>query len=172
MIVKMKPTQLLYALQNLPPETATATTLSILAAVVTDRFDWATFHRLFAKTFFLRRFGLLVNEGVTAVVVAFEIRGRSFAAQIAVDALLINVEFAGGILGIFVGDVSHNFLIGEREVRWKPARCNSKAERLARVAGELETAQRRRKIDILRQGKDLEAAAEHFRMEQRLQRTL
>src|ERR1051326_4143723 len=180
MMVKMKPTRIIYALQNLSPETAAAATISILAAVVPDRFDRTTFHRLFAKTFFFGRLGLFVDERVTAVVVALEIRGRSFAAQIAVDALLIDVEFAGRVLRIFVGDVSHNFLIGEREVRWKPAGCNSKAERFARVASKLETAQRQRKrcpersrrVDIFRQGKDLEASAEHFRMEQRLQSAL
>jgi hypothetical protein len=82
----------------------------ILSTVVADRFDRATFHRLFAKTFFLGRLRLLVNVRVTAVVVALEIRGRSFPAQIAVDALLIDIEFASGIFGIFVGNIGHNFL--------------------------------------------------------------
>src|SRR5205085_5718825 len=81
----------------------------ILSAVAPDRFDRATFHRLFAKIFFFGRLRLLVNERMTTVVVAFEIRRRSFAAQIAVDALLVDVEFAGGVFGILVGDVSHVF---------------------------------------------------------------
>jgi hypothetical protein len=47
---------------------------------------------------------------MTAVIVALEVRGRSLAAQIAVDALFINVEFSSGVLGIFVGGVGHNFV--------------------------------------------------------------
>jgi hypothetical protein len=81
-----------------------------LSAVATDRFDRATFHRLFAETFFFRRLRLFVNVGVATVVVALEIRGRSFAAQIAVDALFIDIEFAGSIFGILVGGVGHNFI--------------------------------------------------------------
>jgi hypothetical protein len=47
---------------------------------------------------------------MTAVVVPLEIGGRSLAAQIAVDALLIDIELAGCVFGIFVGDVGHDFL--------------------------------------------------------------
>jgi hypothetical protein len=39
---------------------------------------------------------------VAAVIVSFEIRGGRFAAQIAVDALIIDVEFAWYVLGVFV----------------------------------------------------------------------
>src|SRR5947209_14446637 len=81
-----------------------------LAAVVSDGFNRATFHRLFAEAFFFRRLRLFVDVRMTAVVVAFEIRRRSFAAQIAVDALLIDVEFTGCVFGIFVGDVGHDFV--------------------------------------------------------------
>jgi hypothetical protein len=48
---------------------------------------------------------------MTAVVVALEIRGRRFAAQIAIDTLLIDIEFAGSIFRIFVGGVGHSFLV-------------------------------------------------------------
>src|SRR2546430_10268118 len=165
MMVKMKPTREIYAGLR-------RSRLSILGAVAADRFDRATFHRFLAKTFFLGRFRLFVNVGVTAVVIALEIRGRSLAAQIAVDALFVDIEFAGGIFRIFVGGVGHNFSLREREIRWKRARCNSNAKLLTCVAGELETAERSGKIDILRQCKDLKASAKHFRMEKRLQRTL
>src|SRR5438105_8795285 len=132
MMVKMNPTLRIYARSR-------RSRLPILSAVVPDRFDRATFHRFFAKIFFFGRLGLLVNERVATVVVAFEIRGRSLAAQIAVDALLVDVEFAGGVFGILVGDVSHVFSsLREREVRWERAGCKSKAERFARIAGELE----------------------------------
>ena len=46
---------------------------------------------------------------------------------------------------------------------------SSKPEDLAPIPGKFEAAQRRAKVDTFHQGKDLEAAAEHFRMKQRLQ---
>jgi hypothetical protein len=55
-------------------------------AVVTNRFDRATFHRFFAERFLLRGLWLLVNVGMTPVVVAFETGGCRFAAQIAVTS--------------------------------------------------------------------------------------
>jgi hypothetical protein len=47
---------------------------------------------------------------MATVVVALEICGRRFPAQIAVNALFIDIEFAGSIFGIFVGGIGHNFL--------------------------------------------------------------
>jgi hypothetical protein len=47
---------------------------------------------------------------MATVVVALEICRGSFPAQIAVDALFIDIEFAGSIFRIFVGNVGHNFL--------------------------------------------------------------
>ena len=145
----------------------------VLAAVVSDGFDRATFHRFLAKPFFFRRLRLLVNVGVTAVVIALEIRRRCLAAEIAVDALLIDVELAGCVFGIFVGGIGHNSVrLKESEVRWKRTRCNLKAENFSRVAGEFESRQGCLKIDIFREGKDLEAAPKHFGMEQGLQGAL
>ena len=70
--------------------------------VAADRFDRAAFHRFFAETFFVRRLRLLVNIGMAAIIVSFEIGGSRFAAQIAVYALIIDVEFARYVLGVFV----------------------------------------------------------------------
>jgi hypothetical protein len=39
---------------------------------------------------------------VPAIIVPFEIRWRGFAAQIAVDALIVDVKFARYVLGVFV----------------------------------------------------------------------
>jgi hypothetical protein len=117
MMVKMKLTRTIYAAQRSAARDGEENATVIdrryrrsLSAVAADRFDRATFHSLFTKTFFLGRLRLFVNVGMTAVVVALEIRGRSFAAQIAVDALFIDIEFAGSIFGIFIGGVGHNFL--------------------------------------------------------------
>jgi len=76
-------------------------------AVVANGFDRTTFHRLLAERFFFRAFRLLVNIGMTAVVVTLEIGGRGFTAQIAVDALIIDVEFARYVFSIFVRDIGH-----------------------------------------------------------------
>ena len=126
MMVKMKPTETIYprlrdlsaeGLEGpppcLPPDFRTRRTVFLpqSGAVVADRFDGATFHRFLAKRFLFGRLGLLVNVGVTAVVISLEIGGRSLAAQIAVDALLIDVERAGCVLGVLVGGVGHIFTV-------------------------------------------------------------
>ena len=80
-----------------------------LCAVVPDRFDRAAFHRLFAKSFFFRRLRLFIDIRVAAVVVPLEIGRRGFAAQIAIDALIIDIEFACYVFGVFVRDIGHGF---------------------------------------------------------------
>ena len=59
-----------------------------LRPVVTDRLDGTAFLGLLALFLFVLIFGLFVNEGITAVVAAGEIVGSSFAAEVAVDALI------------------------------------------------------------------------------------
>jgi hypothetical protein len=44
---------------------------------------------------------------MAAVIVPFEIGGRGFAAQIAIDTLVVDVEFARYVFGVFVRDISH-----------------------------------------------------------------
>jgi hypothetical protein len=44
-----------------------------------------------------------------AVVVPLEIGWRGFPAQIAIDALIIDVEFAGYVFGVFVRNIGHVF---------------------------------------------------------------
>jgi len=46
---------------------------------------------------------------MAAVIVALEISGRGFTAQIAVDALIVDVEFSCYVFGVFVGGISHSF---------------------------------------------------------------
>jgi hypothetical protein len=87
--------------------------------VVADCFDWAAFHRFFAETFFVGRLRLLVNVGVAAVIIPLEIRGSGLAAQIAVDALIVDVEFAWYVLGVFVRCVGHVSLKVNWNVRKK-----------------------------------------------------
>jgi hypothetical protein len=87
--------------------------------IVADRFDRATFHRFFAETLFVRRLRLFVNIGVAAIIIPFEIRRGGLAAQIAVDALIIDVKFAGYVLGVFVRCVGHVSLKVKSNVRKK-----------------------------------------------------
>ena len=104
-MVKMKPTREIYA--GLRPSRR-----AILGAVATDRLDRTAFHGLLAEALFLRRLGLLINKRVSAIVVAFEVGGRSLTAEVAVDTLLIHVKLTGSVLGIFVGGVGHSLVEG------------------------------------------------------------
>src|SRR2546423_10716092 len=97
-----------------------------LSAVGADRFDRAAFHRFLAERFFLGALGLLVNEGVAAIVVALVICRRRFAAKIAIDALIVDVVRAGNILRIFVCGVGH---ILPLKANWKVERNPSGANR-------------------------------------------
>jgi hypothetical protein len=49
---------------------------------------------------------------MSAVVVPLEVRGRRFATKIAIDALIIDVEFSLYVFGIFVCDISHKTRLG------------------------------------------------------------
>ena len=46
---------------------------------------------------------------MAAVVVPLEVRRRCFAAQITVDALVIDVELTGYVFGVFVCGIGHGF---------------------------------------------------------------
>src|SRR4029077_6806073 len=75
--------------------------------VVANRFDRTAFHGFLAESLFFRRLWLFIDVGMTAVVVPFEIGRRGFPAQIAIDALIIDVEFARYVFGVFVRSVGH-----------------------------------------------------------------
>jgi len=45
---------------------------------------------------------------MAAIIVPLEVGGRGLAAQIAVDALVIDVEFARYVFGVFVCDIGHS----------------------------------------------------------------
>jgi hypothetical protein len=81
------------------------------SGVVADGFDGTAFFRFFATRFFFGRRGLLVDEGVAAVVIALEIVRGGFAAKITVNALVVHVVFAGNIFGVFICDVSHKIIL-------------------------------------------------------------
>ncbi len=96
-----------------------------LGAVVANSFNRAAFLGLFATRLFLWRRGLLENVRIPAVFVPLKILGCGLTAQIAVNALVVNVVLARSVLGIFICSVSHRFLYikvpqyGERPRHWQ-----------------------------------------------------
>jgi hypothetical protein len=79
--------------------------------VVPNRFDWAAIHCLLAESLLLGSLWLLVNIAVPAIVVAFEVCRCGFAAQIAVDALVIYEKFSLKVVAVFVCCVCHIDLV-------------------------------------------------------------
>jgi len=75
--------------------------------IVADRFDRAAVHRLLAQRLLLGSFGLFEDEAMTSVIVALEVRGGGFTAQVAIDALVIDIKFSRDIVAVFVCCVCH-----------------------------------------------------------------
>ena len=78
-----------------------------LFAVLANRFDRATFHRLAALFFFFRSLGLFIDEGIAFIIGTSEITWCCLTAQIAVDAGGIDVVSAGLIEGETIGQGGH-----------------------------------------------------------------
>lgn len=76
-------------------------------AVVSDGFYRAAFKSFHAESDVFLCLRLLVDERVATLVVAGEEARRGFATEIAVDALLIDVELTGDILIPFICFVGH-----------------------------------------------------------------
>src|SRR6266403_5435430 len=67
-------------------------------AIVADGFDWTSFHGFLAKRLLLRGGRLLQRIGVA---------GSGFPAQVAVNALVIDVKFSGHVSRVFIRNVGH-----------------------------------------------------------------
>ncbi len=80
-----------------------------MLAVVADRLDRAAVESLLAEGLLLGSLRLFVDVAVSAIVVTFEVCRCGFAAQIAVDALIIHVKFTPYVVAVFVCYVCHNF---------------------------------------------------------------
>ena len=81
-------------------------------AVVPDRFYGTSFHGFLAKRLLLRGGRLLKRIGVAAVVAAPEISGCGFPAQVAVNALVIDVKLSGHVFRVFIRNVGHRLSFG------------------------------------------------------------
>src|SRR6202030_399304 len=71
-------------------------------AIVADGFNRTSFHGFLAKRLLLRGGRLLKHIGVAAVVAAREISGCGFPAQVAVNALVIDVKFSRHVFRVFI----------------------------------------------------------------------
>ena len=84
------------------------TRLHSSVAVIPNRFHRTFIHGLLAERDFLGGGGLLADEGISLRGVAVEKIGGGLAAEVAIDALRIGVEFAGDVIGVFVCDTGHD----------------------------------------------------------------
>ena len=76
-------------------------------AVITDRLYRTGIERLAAKLLFIGGFRLLIDERIAVLVVAGKVGRCGVAANVTVDALLIDVKAAGDIVGKFVFGLCH-----------------------------------------------------------------
>jgi hypothetical protein len=76
-------------------------------AVFADGIDGATFEGFHALIDFFLTLRLLENVAVTAVILTDKVLGGGLAAEIAIDALRVYVEFAGYAFGALVVLISH-----------------------------------------------------------------
>jgi len=78
-----------------------------LFSVVTNRLNRTSFKGLHAQLDIFLRGRLRVDEGIATLFVALEKRRRRLPAEITIDALLIDVKFASGIVFPFFCFVGH-----------------------------------------------------------------
>ena len=92
-----------------------------LFSVVADCIDRAGTLRFFAeRDFFVRRRLLDDNRHAVVVVTGKEV-GCHFTTNVAIDALVINIEFTGDAALVFVFDICHRSFI----MRDSPAICQN-----------------------------------------------
>ncbi len=78
-----------------------------LGTVIADGLDGAAFFGFLAAAFFFWGFGLLKDERVTAIFIAFEIIGGRLAAQVTINTLVVHVILSRDVLWIFICSVCH-----------------------------------------------------------------
>ena len=78
-----------------------------LRAVASDGFDGTTFLCFLAERLFFGRRGLFLHKRISAALVAVKIAGRRLTAQVAVNALRIDVKSAGCVIRVLVRFIRH-----------------------------------------------------------------
>jgi hypothetical protein len=86
---------------------ASAEILKRLFAIIADGFDRASFFGFLAQRLFFGGGWLFIHVRIAAVFIAREIRGSRFPAQIAINALVIDVILPAGVFWVTVRDISH-----------------------------------------------------------------
>jgi hypothetical protein len=82
--------------------------LTLLVAVVANGLHWAAFQRLHAQIDIFLRARLFVDERIATLVMPGKKSRGGFTAQVAIDALLIDVKLAWDIRLPFVCFVGHS----------------------------------------------------------------
>ncbi len=81
-----------------------------VSAVVPYRFNRTAFHSFFTKLLFVLIFWLLVDIGVPSIIISGKVCRSCLSTKIAVDTLIVHVEFPRDILSVFIFNVSHSYL--------------------------------------------------------------
>jgi hypothetical protein len=82
-----------------------------LGAVITDSLDRAALFGFLASSFLIGACGLLKHVAIAAVLVALEVIRRGLAAQITVNALVVDIILSRHVLRIFVCYISHKIYL-------------------------------------------------------------
>ena len=103
---------------GMPQRSAAGLDAELFLAVVADRLDRAALERFHTlRNIFLSR-RLLLHIRIAALIVAGKEGGGSFPAKVTIDALLIDEEFSGNVMGPFVRLVRHS-LNGDKEINFR-----------------------------------------------------
>lgn len=82
-------------------------TRRLLVSVTADCLDRTAFHGLFTESPLFRGSGLLVDVGIPPVLVAGEVVGRGFTAEITIDALVIDIKLPDDVVLVSVFEICH-----------------------------------------------------------------
>jgi hypothetical protein len=80
-----------------------------LLSVAADGFYRAASEGFFTEGALVIRLRLLVEEGVATIIITLEVGWRCLTAQVAIDALVIDIVGTFYVLRVFVGNISHGF---------------------------------------------------------------
>jgi hypothetical protein len=80
----------------------------LFLTITADGLDRAALESFFALGALIVIFRLLVEEGVTSVIITLKVSRRSLAAKVTINALIVHVISTGDVLGVFVSGVGHD----------------------------------------------------------------
>src|SRR4051812_49783207 len=83
------------------------TLFGLRTAVTANGFDGTAFHGFLALGLFFWSGGLFKDVGIAAIIIASEVIRSRLAAEIAIDALVIDVVLSASVLGVAICNISH-----------------------------------------------------------------